>query len=100
MHTDDPIPESENIDLLAPATGFRGLPKSSLELVGRESECLKLSAGYLLFEEGAVDDALYIVATGTLQMVATPTTGCPQPVAVFHDLLLRELFNAGIASRR
>src|SRR5213080_5011458 len=81
MNTHDPIPESEKIEALASATGFRALPKSFLESLGHEIECLKLSPGDVLFEEGDLDDALYIVAAGTLQMVATLSSGSQQPLA-------------------
>ena len=83
MNVHAPILEFEKTEVLASVTGFRALPKSSLELLGRESECLRLSAGDVLFEEGDVDDALYIVASGTLQMVATLGSGCQQPLATF-----------------
>src|SRR5438132_723941 len=83
MHTHHPIPQCEKIEALASATGFRALPRSFMESLGHEIECLKLSAGDVLFEEGDVDDALYIVAAGMLQMVATLSSGGQQPLATF-----------------
>jgi len=70
-------------DMLASVAGFRGLPQSALELVERDSECLTLSEGDLLFEEGEIDDAMYIVASGNLEMVAILPDGRRQLLARF-----------------
>ena len=83
MHTYEAMLEFEKTEALASAIGFQSLPKSSLELIESESECLTLKTGDVLFVEGDVDDALYIVVSGTLQMVATLSTGCQQSLATF-----------------
>src|SRR5262245_50333031 len=69
MHR-EPIIESEEISVLTSMNAFRELTESSLELLTQESTRLGLHTGDVLFEEGDVDDAIYVVLSGTLDMVA------------------------------
>jgi CRP-like cAMP-binding protein/predicted acylesterase/phospholipase RssA len=71
------------VDVLASVLGFRGLPESALELVERDSEHLTLNAGDVLFKEGEIDDAIYLVASGTLEMAATLQDGRQQLLGRF-----------------
>src|SRR5688572_15358289 len=71
------------VEVLASLPGFRGLPKSSLELVERGSQHLTLNAGDVLFQEGEIDDAMYIVVSGTLEMTATLQDGRRQLLGRF-----------------
>ena len=71
------------VDVLASVPAFQGLHESALELVERDSKHLKLNAGDVLFQEEEIDDAMYIVASGTLEMVATLRDGGPQHLGRF-----------------
>jgi len=75
--------ESRKVEVLGSFNAFRGLPESQLETLARETECLSLNADDRLFEEGDVDDALYIVLSGTLQMFAIGSGGRKQALASF-----------------
>src|SRR5947199_10241531 len=71
------------VELLASVPGFRGLPDSALEIVERGSEHLMLSTGDVLFLQGEFDDAMYIVVSGSLEMVAMLGNGERQLLARF-----------------
>ena len=71
------------VELLASVPGFRGLPDSALEIVEGGSEHLMLSTGDVLFLQGEFDDAMYIVVSGSLEMVAMLGNGQRQLLARF-----------------
>jgi predicted acylesterase/phospholipase RssA/CRP-like cAMP-binding protein len=69
--------------ILATVPAFRGLPESTLDLIARNAELVKLNSGDFLFKEGDDDDSLYIVASGTLEMAGTLRDGRAQRFARF-----------------
>jgi NTE family protein/lysophospholipid hydrolase len=64
---------------LVPVLG--SLNAADLQLLASASEQVDLSAGAVLFEQGAPADAFYIVRSGTLRVVVTLPTGERHPLA-------------------
>jgi predicted acylesterase/phospholipase RssA/CRP-like cAMP-binding protein len=54
---------------------FRGVDESALRIVEDESERLRLPAGEILFRQGDLDAALYVVVSGSLQAQVTLSDG-------------------------
>src|SRR2546422_72708 len=77
------VARKKMVEVFASVPGFRGLPESALEVVEGDSEHLMLSTGDILFLEGEFDDAMYIVVSGSLEMVATLGNGQRQLLARF-----------------
>ena len=63
------------IDFLELVPVLGGVDVAGLQLLASASEQVDLSAGAVLFEQGAPGDAFYIVRSGTLQVVLTLPTG-------------------------
>ena len=69
------------IDLLASLSVFRDLHESDLHWLASEIEEVALPAGAVLFQQGDPGDALYIVRSGTLQVLLVFPTSVPQVLA-------------------
>ncbi len=69
------------IDLLASLSVFRDLHESDLHWLASEVEEVALPAGAVLFQQGDPGDALYIVRSGTLQVLLVFPTSVPQVLA-------------------
>jgi lysophospholipid hydrolase len=81
--TIDPMPEptADLAPLLASTELFGGLAESILRRLAVELEIIHLAGGEILVQQGEVDESLYLVSTGRLQMIADRETSGEQLLA-------------------
>ena len=72
------------IDVLSSLSVFRGLQEPDLHWLASKVDQIALPAGAVLFSQGDPGDAIYIVCSGTLQVVLTLPDGEAQILAVIE----------------
>jgi predicted acylesterase/phospholipase RssA/CRP-like cAMP-binding protein len=75
--------EAQKIEVFRSAKPFQSLPQALLELLAQKSEYLELQPGDTLFQVGDVDEAIYVVLSGGLDILAEPRNGRRQALATF-----------------
>jgi CRP/FNR family transcriptional regulator, cyclic AMP receptor protein len=70
---------------LTPLPLFRGLTEAEAGAVAEISEEVALPAGQLLFREGDEGDALYVLLTGTVEVIKHDRGGAEQVLAQLTD---------------
>lgn len=63
---------------------FSSLSRDKIIQLAEEMEIIKLNPGEILFKQGELPDAMYVVASGTLSVILTLTTGATQNIGVVH----------------
>jgi CRP-like cAMP-binding protein len=71
----------DKVAVLAASPLFGLLSNQELEYVAQLSQPLRLGAGEVLFEEGALGDSVFVVVSGEVEILRRDTDGAPRSLA-------------------
>ncbi len=66
-------------------TVLEGLSEDEWQMIIRNAQTIPFTRGEILLKEGEVDDAVYIVVSGQVEVVATRALGRPKRIATIDE---------------